>query len=193
MSTTLRSTMARCSCGSMSTGVRCCPMAFTADSTTPKGNRRVKIPNVGELAHEYVIGGIHDVTEARVEVVAQWNGHRYTAKSVSVFTLPGTDTAVSPDMLRDVSIDDLIRTALSVLLVDLIGVIGSRPDASEGPTDENLRVVSIIYRRAFVLGDAPTKAVTQGLGLNPNTAARWVMKAREKGYLPPTEKGKAGA
>jgi hypothetical protein len=68
------------------------------------------------------------------------------------------------------------------------------PDvAKHGPTQEALQAVAAIYRLAYVAGDDPTKAVTDTLELARGTAGRWVMKAREAGYLPPTQPRRAGA
>lgn len=64
---------------------------------------------------------------------------------------------------------------------------------AEGPTDRVLRWVAHWYRLAIALGDnAPTKAVQEALGLSRTTSIRWVMSAREKGFLGPAEPGKRG-
>ncbi len=61
-----------------------------------------------------------------------------------------------------------------------------------GPTDEALRFVALAYRLAYALGEAPTKGVMERLKLPRSTAGRWVMRARERGYLGPTTPGAAG-
>lgn len=55
--------------------------------------------------------------------------------------------------------------------------------AAEGPVDESLEYVAAIYRLAWMCHDDPTKAVRERFGIPRSTAARWVAKAREKGFL----------
>ena len=76
-------------------------------------------------------------------------------------------------------------------------VLGAKvmPDgvAANGPTDEALGWVAYAYRLALVVGEAPTKAVRDSMGLPQSTAARWVQQARQRGFLGPSEgRGKAG-
>ncbi|WP_414944542.1 hypothetical protein [Amycolatopsis sp. cmx-11-32] len=58
-------------------------------------------------------------------------------------------------------------------------------------TDDFLREVAETYR-ANVDG-SPTKAVEEKYGVEYRTAARWVERARAKGYLPATTPGKRKA
>jgi hypothetical protein len=60
--------------------------------------------------------------------------------------------------------------------------------------DNLLRQVATIYRGALDTG-APTAAVAEALGVGHSTAARYVRIAREPGraFLPPAQRGKAGA
>lgn len=63
----------------------------------------------------------------------------------------------------------------------------------QGPTRETLGWVAHTYRLAVVLGDPPTQAVEQSLGLPRSTAGRWVTLARREGLLGAAEgPGKAG-
>ena len=55
--------------------------------------------------------------------------------------------------------------------------------AAEGPTDEALQHVAVIYRVAFAVRDRPTKAVEEAFGLARSTAARWVSTARDLGFI----------
>lgn len=59
-------------------------------------------------------------------------------------------------------------------------------------TDENLRQVASIYRAATKRGDPPTQTVADSLKVARSTAARWVGKARERGFLGPALRGQAG-
>jgi hypothetical protein len=60
----------------------------------------------------------------------------------------------------------------------------------EDPVDPLWRV-AITYSAAHAVGQPPTKAVAEALGITPGAAAQRVRRAREAGYLPPTKSGKA--
>lgn len=53
----------------------------------------------------------------------------------------------------------------------------------EGPTDENLRKIALVYAAATVMRLGPTKHVADVIGLPISTAGNWVRKARDAGYL----------
>lgn len=59
-------------------------------------------------------------------------------------------------------------------------------------TDENLRQVAELYRAAIKRGDPPTQMVAEAMHVARSTAARWVGKARERGFLGPSMRGRAG-
>lgn len=59
-------------------------------------------------------------------------------------------------------------------------------------TDEMLEQVASTYRSAFAQGKAPTKAVAASFGVSHSSAARWVGRARDEGYLEQTTAGRAG-
>ncbi len=66
---------------------------------------------------------------------------------------------------------------------------GGRPPLS----DDFLREVARVYSAAWQAGGTPTKAVQEQLGPTQyGTAARWVMKARVRGFLGATSPGKSG-
>jgi hypothetical protein len=69
---------------------------------------------------------------------------------------------------------------------------GLRKAAEQGPTDETLKGVALLYRFAYACGLPPTKAVTDELKLPRSTASRWIALAREHGYLGTTRERKAG-
>ena len=56
-----------------------------------------------------------------------------------------------------------------------------------------LHRVAMTYAIAYAFGESPTAAVGLAFDLKVNAAAQRVKRAREKGYLPPTAPGKAGA
>jgi DNA-binding MarR family transcriptional regulator len=59
-------------------------------------------------------------------------------------------------------------------------------------TDEQLRLVAEIYRRAVDEHKAPLLEIAKHLKIARSTAARLVMQAREAGYLGPARRGVAG-
>jgi hypothetical protein len=64
---------------------------------------------------------------------------------------------------------------------------------SAGPVPSTLEAVAYLYRVAVLMGEPPTKAVEETLGLARSTAGRWVAQARQEGFLGPAETpGKAG-
>jgi hypothetical protein len=70
--------------------------------------------------------------------------------------------------------------------------LSERAQAGGGPSDSDLRAVADVYQLAYVTGGAPTKTVTQRLGLPRSTASRWIRMARERGLLGPATPRKAG-
>lgn len=67
-----------------------------------------------------------------------------------------------------------------------------RPRRGSPITDENLRAVAELYRRALSEGDPPTKTVCEEFHVQRATASRWIAKARERGLLGPASPGRAG-
>ncbi|MEM9468480.1 MAG: hypothetical protein AAGA90_24135 [Actinomycetota bacterium] len=55
-----------------------------------------------------------------------------------------------------------------------------------GPSDEQLRYLARVYRRAAAVSKRPTRAVSEAMDLPHSTAAKWVIKARERGILEPS-------
>ena len=52
--------------------------------------------------------------------------------------------------------------------------------------------VAEIYARAIVVGIDARNAVAESESVSPTAAAKWIARARELGFLEPTERGKAG-
>jgi hypothetical protein len=66
-------------------------------------------------------------------------------------------------------------------------------DVAEAPTSRALKWTAHLYRLGFAVGSNPTKSVEEGLGLPRSTVGRWIAKARQAGYLGPSEGvGRAG-
>ncbi len=76
----------------------------------------------------------------------------------------------------------------------LRGYVHHVTDTGEGRVvdqpDDSLWDVASMYVAARAVGENPTAAVAAELALTPGAAAQRVRRAREKGYLNPTTKGK---
>jgi hypothetical protein len=59
-------------------------------------------------------------------------------------------------------------------------------------TRDLLQEVADVYRRAHERGDPPTQAVADHFPTPRSTAAKWVQRAREEGFLGKTEERRAG-
>lgn len=68
----------------------------------------------------------------------------------------------------------------------------SPDDAVDGPTDDALRKLAVVYAVSYACGLPPTKKAAETLGLVRSTAGRWVTMARARGFLGPTTPGRAG-
>jgi hypothetical protein len=67
-----------------------------------------------------------------------------------------------------------------------------RPRQGSPVTDERLQAVADLYRKAIEEGQPPTREIADSMHVGRSTAARWVAKARERGYLGPAIQGRAG-
>jgi hypothetical protein len=67
--------------------------------------------------------------------------------------------------------------------------------ARRGPdvTPDEYQMVAEIYQRAYAAGENPREAVAEHYSISPDAAAKRVQRARERGWLPPTERGRARA
>jgi hypothetical protein len=61
------------------------------------------------------------------------------------------------------------------------------------PDAHPLWVVATIYATALALGHPPVIAVAEHFEISREAAATRVQRARERGFLRPTEKGRAGS
>ncbi|MGF6821927.1 hypothetical protein M2317_000813 [Microbacterium sp. ZKA21] len=59
-----------------------------------------------------------------------------------------------------------------------------RPRGAIGPTHTEILEVATVYRLAYIVRDAPAKAVADSLGLERRTATNWILRARNAGLLP---------
>jgi DNA-binding transcriptional ArsR family regulator len=130
----------------------------------------------------------HDGYEVEIHAVFDRAAGRYLSRRVTVTAkdLP----EVTGEGLRTVPVATLLREAVMNVLVDT-PLAGRRPPSdlvSTASTAELLEWVSLIYRRAVVLGDAPAQSVANALGMPRSTAGRWITRARDRGLLTVVDK-----
>jgi hypothetical protein len=65
-----------------------------------------------------------------------------------------------------------------------------RRPSTRALSDDFYRDVAAAYRDAIVRGLPPGKTIAEDTGAPTGTVNRWIAKAREKEYLPPSEPGK---
>lgn len=69
---------------------------------------------------------------------------------------------------------------------------GRRPRQGSPVTDHQLGEVAQLYRAAIAQGVPPTQTIADEMHAARSTAARWVGKARERGFLGAALPGRAG-
>lgn len=124
--------------------------------------------------------GGHDV-----ELAAEYrpDSGKYEAAAV---TVRRRDVEVTGEVLRLVPVAGLLREGVvAVALQPLADLPMPHPRdvAAQGPTDDTLRWVARAYRLAVLLGDPPTRRVSDALGIPRSTASSWATRARDRGFL----------
>lgn len=69
---------------------------------------------------------------------------------------------------------------------------GRTPRQGSPITDKQLREVASHYRDALARSSAPTQTIADEMHVSRPTAARWIARARERGFLGPAYRGRAG-
>jgi hypothetical protein len=103
---------------------------------------------------------------------------------------------VDADALRSIPLARLVRRAIEGPLGGPVRVEstgdGSVVVTPPGPLSE-VEAVAVAYKAALFIGEAPTAAVAEALGVSRDVAAKRVQAARRAGLLEPTSKGRKGA
>jgi hypothetical protein len=84
----------------------------------------------------------------------------------------------------------LLRQVASRVVRVTVGVIDQYVMDRSGRKPSTLEQVAFIYGAARLMGEQPTKAVADKLGISREAAAQQVRRARQKGLLQPTTPGK---
>lgn len=128
--------------------------------------------------------------------VSDWNGYdldieveledrRYRCKTLTMRHC-GEETDLPGGELPDVPVSAMISRGVRTYAADAWVM---KSGSIEGPTEENLQVVARLYTLATALGDPPRKAVESQFDIPTWTAARWIARARDAGYLTESSSG----
>jgi hypothetical protein len=138
-----------------------------------------------------------DDPPSRVVLEVELSDGAYVCTSITVERLRG-GPPITSEALHAVPVRRLIRENLSKRL-RLLGTPGSQAATwdpallrEQGPTDWTLEAVAFVYRTAVMLDEPPVLAVRDHFGIPRPTAARWVEKARQRGFLGPAAPGRSG-
>ncbi len=126
---------------------------------------------------------------AHVDIDLELIDRRYRITRLEA-TPPG-GAGLDIEALRRVDITDAVAAGVAHKVV-LESADGERY-SSESPIDnpDPLWSVALTYSVAHAVGAPPTKAVAERLRISRDAAAQRVKRARDTGYLPLTEKGRA--
>jgi hypothetical protein len=113
---------------------------------------------------------------------------------------------ITTEGIREIGVATLLHQAveLNVMHTEATGdggykatwptmpILSQHARTGGGPSDEDLRVLAMVYQVAYATGTPPTKTVMLRLGLPRSTASRWIRMARNRGLLGPATPRKAG-
>jgi hypothetical protein len=141
---------------------------------------------------------------------------RGSAHCTRIEVLASDESGITTETLRGVPVARLLRLGTTAALMkyersadgDVIGFARTdneekrqfyqrysqarRPKQGSAITDEQLEQVATVYRRAVEDGKRPTEIVGETMNVARSTAARWITRARERGFLGPALRGRAG-
>ena len=127
----------------------------------------------------------------RIDIEVELEGDRFVCVELRAERKRG-GPPVTSEGIRKLPVQDLVRTAAMEVVYKRrknpqgTGAIltptqlrGFKRLAGDGPTEETLEHVALVYRLAYACNDAPTAAVVNAFGLARSTAERWVSRARD--------------
>ena len=175
--------------GTTSTGSEQLPAEWRRDYGLPRSWRTTleaeHLPFAVEL--DFVHSAEHGPSCRAIRMVARDDGEPISARRV-----------------RDVPVRECIRVAIGMAAIPITRhadgriefLMGGQPEyarrfpeayelARDTTSDEHLREVAEVYKAA---GEKPTQAVEKHFVTSHSTAARWVGKTRQRGFLPPARR-----
>ena len=91
---------------------------------------------------------------------------------------------------RDVGLSDRQSRELGTLVAAAEASLGRAPGRPPLYTEGHFLQVAVEYTEAWKVGGHPRRAVADRWQVSFSTAAKWVARARQLGFLPPTERGR---
>lgn len=160
--------------------------------------------------------------QGRIECVGLLIGHLadWPPDKVPYNLLEYTPQPIPASLLRQIPLLDLIEESIEIQegkfahwaatdpaewlkghqdtpewAAEAIASINARGDrrGRKGHPPQHFVEVAAVYRSAYRLREAPTQAVANHWSVSKSTAAKWVAKARDRGLLPETSRGKPSA
>ena len=125
----------------------------------------------------------HEDFRYDVTIRYRWVEGRFNADEVSV--RGQEDFWVTGGVMRRIPCERLFRDHLTSLIATAL--------RATSDADDDAATVAAVYRLAYVSHEPPVQAVARHFGIPTSTAAKRVMRARERGSLSPTSPGKAAA
>jgi hypothetical protein len=141
---------------------------------------------------EITLGFRGDIAnQGRPGLVAMWFDVRLTERRYMLYqrAATGTDSGLDVEQVRTFNYRPTMRQSLA----GMVRLVSHTEDGVtiRQPKEDPLWAVALIYTIAGATGDDPSAAVAHDLHISRTAAAQRVRRARLKGYLQPTTKGKA--
>lgn len=117
-----------------------------------------------------------------VKMMAEYRPESGRYEATSVCVERGDGPEVTGEQLRLIPVAQILRDAVKSVLKQVM-LQWPRPTGRPRPCDETFAMVANIYTIALLVGESPTQAVADTLGINRSTAASWATRARDRGLL----------
>lgn len=141
-----------------------------------------------------------DDLAVRVDLVVELVDGRYVVTDLRASQVDG-GPPIDSRQLRAVPVAEIVADGVRpYVLANADGGAGGpwQPltvgpdDVADGPSDRAIRKVAQVYRYAWMCGLPPTATVAEITGLKRATAANWIGRARDRGYLGAAQERRAG-
>jgi hypothetical protein len=183
---------------------------FEIKQTIP-GKGFVPIDDAYALPREFSIETRIELGDAKARLDVQVDD-RGTPRCVRIEIV---DDGITAETIRSVAVARLLRLGTTAVLMKHERLEGGqvqvvpatteeqrrfyhryantrRPRRGSPISDDTLQKVATVYRAAAGRGDPPSLTVAETMGVSRSTAARWVARAREQGFLGQALRGRAG-
>jgi hypothetical protein len=154
---------------------------------------RAVLPSGGIAVQTFTTQARGRALRYHVDLELEFRNGRYEVTALIARRKKG-GPEVTGEGLRQLPVKAIVREATRKLPPAAFVLAISRPsrDLFRRVNDEALGIVSVVYRAALEEAKPPTQTLADYLGMPRSTAARWIARARERGFLGPATPGKAG-